>query len=134
MNCQEVIELMQRQLDNDLEQDEIEQLTTHTRHCPDCAALFERLTLLSAELTALPRVSPSYSIVDAIMPKLELIDEQGQQEAAALSPMKGYSMSGTSSRRMPSRRTSAYRLAGEVVAAVARSRYIPSCYSTEPIE
>ncbi|WP_168119327.1 zf-HC2 domain-containing protein [Paenibacillus sp. HB172176] len=83
MNCQEVIELMQRQLDNDLSASEIEILMTHTRQCPACAAMFERLKLLSTELTSLPKVTPSYSLVDAIMPELERIDRMAGSEQAA---------------------------------------------------
>lgn len=83
MNCPEVMELMQRQLDDDLAEGEMEVLTNHTRQCPDCAAMFERLKLLSAELTSLPKVTPSYSLVDAILPQLEQLDTHGQQEAAA---------------------------------------------------
>ncbi|QYR20170.1 zf-HC2 domain-containing protein [Paenibacillus sp. sptzw28] len=70
MNCQEVMEYMQRQLDGDLDERETEILTTHTRHCQDCASMFERLKLLSAGLDNLPKVTPSYSLVDAIMPRL----------------------------------------------------------------
>jgi hypothetical protein len=81
MNCQEVMELMQRQLDGDLDESEIEVLMNHTRQCPDCAAMFERLQLLSAELTSLPKVMPSYSLVDAIMPQLERMELFGQPEA-----------------------------------------------------
>ena len=81
MNCQEVMELMQRQLDDDLDESEIEVLMNHTRQCPDCAAMFERLQLLSAELTSLPKVMPSYSLVDAIMPQLERIELFSQTEA-----------------------------------------------------
>ncbi|MHA7962687.1 anti-sigma factor family protein [Paenibacillus sp. CAU 1782] len=77
MNCQEVMELMQRQLDDDLDESEIVVLMNHTRQCPDCAEMLERLTLLSAELTSLPKVVPSYSLVDAIMPELLRIDVMG---------------------------------------------------------
>jgi hypothetical protein len=83
MNCQEVMELMQRQLDDDLDESEKEVLMSHTRQCPDCAAMFERLQLLSAELTSLPKVVPSYSLVDAIMPQLERMELFGQPEADA---------------------------------------------------
>ncbi|MFC5651785.1 zf-HC2 domain-containing protein [Paenibacillus solisilvae] len=71
MNCQEVMEYMQRQLDGDLDEQETEILMTHTRHCPNCAAMFERLQLLSSGLENLPKVTPSYSLVDAIMPRLQ---------------------------------------------------------------
>lgn len=83
MNCQEVMELMQRQLDDDLDESEKEVLTNHTRQCPDCAAMFERLQLLSAELTSLPKVMPSYSLVDAIMPELERMELYGKSAALA---------------------------------------------------
>lgn len=74
MNCQEVMELMQRQLDDDLSDAELEVLMNHTRQCPDCAAMFERMKQLSAELSSLPKVTPSYSLVDAILPELERLD------------------------------------------------------------
>ncbi|WP_281285954.1 anti-sigma factor family protein [Paenibacillus sinopodophylli] len=74
------MELMQRQLDDDLSESEIEVLMSHTRQCPDCAAMFERLQLLSAELTSLPKVTPSYSLVDAIMPQLERLELFGHKE------------------------------------------------------
>ncbi|MBM7565609.1 anti-sigma factor family protein [Paenibacillus sacheonensis] len=70
MNCQEVMEYMQRQLDGDLDEQETAILMNHTRHCSDCAAMFERLKLLSAGLESLPKVTPGYSLVDAILPKL----------------------------------------------------------------
>jgi hypothetical protein len=70
---------MHRQLDDDLRESEMEVLLNHTRHCPDCAAMFERLTRLSAELTSLPKVTPSYSLVDAIMPELLRIDKKAEQ-------------------------------------------------------
>jgi hypothetical protein len=76
MNCQEVMELMQRQLDQDLDAQEEVLLASHLEHCLDCAKMFERLQLLSNELTNLPKVIPSYSLVDAILPMLNEIDSQ----------------------------------------------------------
>lgn len=76
MNCQEVIELMQRQLDHDLNAQEEELMWAHLEHCLDCANMFERLEKLSIELTNLPKVEPAYSLVDAILPKLDEIDLQ----------------------------------------------------------
>lgn len=78
MNCQEVMELMQRQLDGDLDESEYSVLMNHTRHCPDCAAMYDRLQMLSAELTSLPKVVPSYSLVDAILPELQRLELDGQ--------------------------------------------------------
>lgn len=74
MTCQEVMDYMQRHLDGDLDEYETEILKEHTRHCPDCAAMYERLKLLSAELESLPKVMPQYSLVDAILPQLERIE------------------------------------------------------------
>lgn len=75
MMCQEVIELMQRYLDQDLDELEYEQMLGHLQQCPECTELFERLVALSQELEQLPKVTPAYSLVDAIMPKLQRIDE-----------------------------------------------------------
>ncbi|MEW9701559.1 zf-HC2 domain-containing protein [Paenibacillus sp. SI8] len=74
MNCQEVMELMQRQLDGDLHAEEEDELQAHLLHCLDCALMFERLQRLSDELTQLPKVVPPYSLVDAILPQLGEID------------------------------------------------------------
>ncbi|WP_027091178.1 zf-HC2 domain-containing protein [Cohnella thermotolerans] len=73
MNCQEVMELMQRSLDGDLDSRETSRMMEHIRSCPDCAAMLDRLTLLSNNLAQLPRVEPRFSIVDSILPQLELI-------------------------------------------------------------
>ncbi|MFD0692861.1 zf-HC2 domain-containing protein [Paenibacillus sp. GCM10027628] len=74
MNCQEVMELMQRQLDGDLHAQEIDELEAHLMHCLECAEMFERLQRLSSELTQLPKVVPPYSLVDAILPQLSELD------------------------------------------------------------
>lgn len=75
MNCTEVGELMQRHLDYDLTETELEVMMTHLSGCAHCSDLYEKLTLLSGSLEQLPRVTPSISIVDAILPELELIDK-----------------------------------------------------------
>ncbi|OXM86144.1 anti-sigma factor family protein [Paenibacillus rigui] len=74
MICQEVIELMQRYLDQDLDETEYNAMLRHIQQCDDCAELFQRLVSLSHELEQLPKVTPSYSLVDAIMPRLDRID------------------------------------------------------------
>nr|WP_281288158.1 zf-HC2 domain-containing protein [Paenibacillus methanolicus] len=74
---------MQRQLDGDLDDRESEALMTHLRHCPDCAAMFERLQLLSSGLENLPKVTPPYSLVDAILPRLPLIAAESDETPAA---------------------------------------------------
>ncbi len=81
MSCQEMLELMQRQLDEELTDEEDERWTAHSRHCPDCREKLERLKLLSLELSSLPKVTPAFSLVDAIMPELERIDGLNQIEA-----------------------------------------------------
>jgi len=85
MNCQEVMELMQRHLDLDLNESEQKALMDHLRECPDCAEMFERLRQLSQELASLPKVSPPFSLVDSILPQLEEIDRRGEGPLSAAS-------------------------------------------------
>jgi hypothetical protein len=72
MTNQEVNEFMQRFLDDDLNEEELESLMEHMRQSPSSAALFERLQRLDSELESLPKVIPPMSIVDSILPRLEL--------------------------------------------------------------
>ncbi|WP_171653686.1 hypothetical protein [Paenibacillus foliorum] len=65
---------MQRYLDQDLDEMEYNQMLGHMQQCSDCTELFQRLVALSHELEQLPKVTPAYSLVDAIMPKLQRID------------------------------------------------------------
>ncbi|WP_020615667.1 zf-HC2 domain-containing protein [Paenibacillus daejeonensis] len=83
MTCQEVMDYMQRQLDGDLDERETDILHKHTRHCPDCAAMLERLQRLSGELDSLPKVTPPFSLVDAILPQLDEIEHKPAPHAAA---------------------------------------------------
>jgi hypothetical protein len=76
MICQEVMELMQRQLDGDLNSQEEAELRAHLAYCLDCVQVFERLQRLSGELAQLPKVVPPYSLVDAILPQLDEIDKE----------------------------------------------------------
>ncbi|OUM97251.1 MAG: hypothetical protein BAA02_08220 [Paenibacillaceae bacterium ZCTH02-B3] len=71
MKCEEVMELMQRELDRDLDDLEKARMRQHLAECPECAELFARLKKLSDELEQLPRVVPPYSLVDAILPQLD---------------------------------------------------------------
>lgn len=82
MNCQEVMELMQRDLDRDLSDSEHEAMTAHLQQCPDCAEMYSRLRQLSQELASLPKVVPPFSLVDSILPQLAEIDRQGEGLAA----------------------------------------------------
>jgi len=120
MNCQEVMEYMQRELDGDLDERETEILMTHTRHCPECSTVFERLKLLSAGLDNLPKVTPSYSLVDAIMPKLlELQAAQSAESAADPVHADETEVFAPRRRQTPERRKNrfSYRIMGGVVAA-----------------
>ncbi|GLI07581.1 hypothetical protein YDYSG_36110 [Paenibacillus tyrfis] len=83
MMCQEVIELMQRYLDRDLDETEYSRMLQHLQQCPDCTELFERLVNLSNELESLPKVTPPFSLVDAILPKLEQLEAAGAVPDAA---------------------------------------------------
>ncbi|WP_052350453.1 anti-sigma factor family protein [Paenibacillus gorillae] len=120
MNCQEVIELMHRQLDGDLDEQEHQLLLKHTRQCPDCAAMFERLKKLSSELENLPRVMPSYSLVDAIMPQLEQLESHRISEAASMetSEVNPGSRSAAPRRRKPGWRMWSGAIAASVVAGM----------------
>lgn len=82
---------MHRYLDHELDEMDEQHLTRHLLECSDCAALFERLKRVSNELENLPKVRPAYSLVDAIMPRLEQYDRDGalpeahRQDSASLS-------------------------------------------------
>lgn len=119
MTCQEVIEYMHRQLDGDLDEQEHEVLLMHTRHCPDCAAMFERLKMLSVELENLPKVMPSYSLVDAILPQLEQLHSS---DAASNVDIQEEQIK----RRMkPARKWPAFKtLSGVVAASVVAGLFI----------
>ncbi|MBY9079489.1 zf-HC2 domain-containing protein [Paenibacillus sp. HN-1] len=80
MNCAEVIEWMNRYLDHDLSRDEALEMFRHIDDCPSCAEMFERLSALSSELESLPDVSPPFSLVDSILPKLDEIDRTTAEE------------------------------------------------------
>lgn len=86
MKCQEVMELMQRYLDNDLVEAEHQVLLAHLRECPECSDMFDRLKQLNDELIELPRVAPPYSIVDSIMPRLEELVPWTESSAASDTP------------------------------------------------
>ncbi|CAM4000970.1 zf-HC2 domain-containing protein [Cohnella lubricantis] len=127
MNCEEVMELMQRSLDGDLDKAETSRMKEHIQTCPDCAAMFERLTLLSDNLAQLPRVVPSFSIVDSILPQLEMI------ELAANAPQEAIRLEQPAQRTSRSARKSVYRrLAGAIAAGVAAGLLIVSWPSLRP--
>lgn len=86
MNCEQRMDEMQRFVDQDLTQAEEESLLAHIKQCPECTASFEQLQRLSAELSLLPMVSPPFSIVDSILPRLAELD--AQQAAIHLADLK----------------------------------------------
>ena len=78
MTCEEVMELMQRHLDGDLNSEEQKRLSEHLDACGDCADMMERLQRIDQDLASLPKVTPAYSLVDAILPRLAQIDAAGE--------------------------------------------------------
>lgn len=108
MNCQEVIELMHRDLDQDLSGEESERLHEHTQSCDSCFAMYERLKRLSNDLVQLPKVEPPYSIVDSIMPELDRIDQESKEEKQP---------AGTKFERF--QRSASFKMMGGIAASVA---------------
>lgn len=104
MNCQEVTELMQRYLDKDLDKKEHDIIIEHLRVCPECTDMFERLQRLSSDLENLPKVSPPYSIVDSIMPRLMEIDRMKEESVAQGDGVDPNTHSSSKSSPSPARR------------------------------
>ncbi|WP_217594860.1 anti-sigma factor [Cohnella sp. GbtcB17] len=114
MNREEGMELVQRSIDGDLNEEESSRLQMYLQNYPECAALLERLTRLSEELTQLPHVTPKYSLVDAILPQLErLVPDPAPDAEEAPAAEAAYE---PRSRRTGSRK-SVYRGLAAVVAA-----------------
>ena len=111
MKSQEVMELMNRYLDGDLDERELERLERHLQQSPEAVAMFERLKRLHHQLEQLPMVTPPTSIVDAILPKLEQIDAQAGVPAPEKRDVAG-------SRPERLRRNNRIWAAGTVAAAV----------------
>ncbi|MBP1904265.1 hypothetical protein J2Z32_000882 [Paenibacillus turicensis] len=88
MGCPEVIEeWMNLYVDHALEDEEEKLLLQHVQSCPDCAEKFTLLKELSARLEQLPMATPSYDLVDAILPQLQAIDQRRNEEASTVIPM-----------------------------------------------
>lgn len=88
MGCPEVIEeWMNLYVDHALEDEEEKLLLQHIQSCPDCAEKFTLLKELSARLEQLPMATPSYDLVDAILPQLQMIDQARSEEASTVIPM-----------------------------------------------
>jgi len=86
MKCPEVLELIQRYLDRDVSELEEQIMFRHLGTCRSCARMFERLKrlddLLDHELSRYPNVTPPFSIVDSILPKLEQMEWSKETEHA----------------------------------------------------
>ncbi|WP_126427776.1 hypothetical protein [Brevibacillus marinus] len=65
------MELIQRDLDNDLNELEKQRLHQLLQKDPELQLAYARLRRVSSQLSELPPVSPPYSLVDAILPRLE---------------------------------------------------------------
>lgn len=118
MTNQEVNEYMQRFLDDDLNEDELGALMEHIRLSPASAILFDRLQRLDSELEQLPKVIPPMSIVDSILPRLELagfVDHPPVTGTASTDDLS--SRVAPMERRATLRERINYRLLGGVVAA-----------------
>lgn len=76
MRCEEVMELIQRNLDGDLSS-ESANMHEHLRSCQECQSLHESLSHLSLDLENLPDIEPPISIVDRILPQLEVMNQAG---------------------------------------------------------
>ncbi|GIO55666.1 zf-HC2 domain-containing protein [Paenibacillus cineris] len=87
MKCPEVVEWMHRYLDYDLDEEETVKLYEHLKTCPECADTFRLLKSLSRDLEDLPKVTPKFSLVDAIMPQLDAIDQARHEKSASLEEM-----------------------------------------------
>jgi hypothetical protein len=72
MSCEQIIEYIQRDLDDDLSCGEAAKLEEHLRICSDCRRVRESLRRLNQQLIVLPDVDPPISIVDnLVLPQIE---------------------------------------------------------------
>lgn len=84
MKCPEAVEWIHRYLDGDLSEEEVTRLKEHLRSCDDCARTYDVLKHLSDNLYQLPEVTPKFSIVDSILPRLDEIDRARDEEGSTL--------------------------------------------------
>ncbi|GIP20569.1 zf-HC2 domain-containing protein [Paenibacillus sp. J22TS3] len=84
MKCPEAVEWIHRYLDGDLSEEEVTRLKEHLRSCDDCARTYDVLKQLSDNLYQLPEVTPKFSIVDSILPRLDEIDRARDEEGSTL--------------------------------------------------
>jgi hypothetical protein len=99
MGCPEMMEeWMNLYVDHALEDEEEKLLLQHVQSCPDCAEKFTLLKELSARLEQLPMATPSFDLVDAIMPQLQAIEQRRNEEASTVIPMIRNKVNHTSKR------------------------------------
>lgn len=99
MGCPELIEeWINLYVDHALDEEEEKLLLQHVQSCPDCAEKFTLLKELSARLEQLPMATPSYDLVDAILPQLQAIDQRRDEEASTVIPMVRDKVNHTSKR------------------------------------
>ncbi|SEF48117.1 anti-sigma factor [Paenibacillus sp. UNC499MF] len=125
MNCKEVKELMQRDLDGDLNDLERQRLNQHVQQCSECGTMLQRLRMLSKELENLPKIMPPFSIVDSILPQLERLDEEKsnhREEAAGLSRAVGRSP--RSPEQLPWTRRIAAHVSWKTVSGVVAAGFV----------
>lgn len=84
MRCEEVMDLIQRNLDDDLSSSESANMHEHLRSCLECQSLHESLSQLSFELENLPDIEPPVSIVDRILPQLEISNQADSISVAGM--------------------------------------------------
>ncbi|HWO54665.1 MAG TPA: zf-HC2 domain-containing protein [Paenibacillus cookii] len=137
MKCPEVVEWMHRYLDYDLSEEETVQLYEHLKHCPECTETFRMLKSLSRDLEDLPKVTPKFSIVDAIMPQLEAIDQARQEKSASreeepaeMVPVPARPARKSKFRNSIAGRTAMGAVAAVIILGVAIYNYSPKHLST----
>jgi len=81
MTQDDIHEWMQRDLDDDLSEEEKRILQAKLAENPEYMLQYERLKKVSDGLTNLPRVTPPFSIVDALLPQLEQSQETPEPAA-----------------------------------------------------
>ncbi|MFB5677233.1 zf-HC2 domain-containing protein [Paenibacillus terreus] len=139
MKCEEVMDLMQRYVDHDLDELETFELLDHVAECPACAEKFQILQALSRDLEELPAVTPKYSLVDAILPQLDAIDEARREQGSALQEMKPVTLQGAPGRKqhsepLPWWKRTAGRAALGVAAAAAVLGVVAVTYEPKAVE
>jgi hypothetical protein len=84
MTNEHIWELMQRDLDGDLSPEEQMQLHSCLNTDPDLQLMYGRLKKVSDQLEQLPPVTPAFSIVDSILPQLDVIPREPVATSAAV--------------------------------------------------